>query len=53
MLNPETEREPAHPRTDTETPKQIVSRPVDRRGIVTAAVPLVSIGGIATAYGFL
>ena len=53
MVNPEIEREPAHPRTDTETPKEIVARPVDWRGIVTAAVPLVAIGGIATAYGFL
>jgi hypothetical protein len=53
VVNPETESEPVRPRSDTETVKQTAGRPVDRRGIVTAAVPLFVLGGIATAYGFL
>ncbi len=45
--------EAARPRSDTEMVKQTVARRVDWRGVVAAALPLVALGGIATAYGFL
>ena len=53
MVNPEIESERVRPRSDTATVKQTADRPVDWRGILTAAVPLIVLGGIATAYGFL
>jgi len=53
MVNPEIESERAGPRSDTGTGKNTAARRVDRRRIVTAAVPLFVLGGIATAYGFL
>ena len=37
---------------DTATVKHRAAR-VDRRGVVTVAVPMIMLGGIATAYGFL
>jgi hypothetical protein len=53
MVNPETELERLGPRSDTEAVNQTTGRDVDRRGVVAATVPLLLLGGIATAYGFL
>ena len=53
MVNPEIESERAGGRSDTETVKNAAARRVERRRVVTAAVPLFVLGGIATAYGFL
>src|SRR6266568_5478351 len=53
MVTPEPESERVRPRSDTATVKQTADRPVDWRGILTAAAPLFVLGGIATAYGFL
>src|SRR5947207_12362682 len=53
MLNPETEAERAFPQSDTGTVKLTAARLVDWRKAVAAAVPLLVLGGIATAYGFL
>jgi hypothetical protein len=52
-VNPEIESESARPRSDTVTVRETVARRADWRGVVTAAVPLVALGGFATAYGFL
>src|SRR5437867_1395877 len=52
MVNPEIESELAGPRSDTETLKNAATLSVDRR-VATAAAPLLVLGAIATAYGFL
>jgi len=53
MVNPEIDSEPARPRSAVETVKQSAARRVDRWEVIRAAVPLLVLGGIATAYGFL
>ena len=53
MVNPEIASEPLRPRSDAKSVQQTPARPVDWRGVVTAAVPLSVLGGIATAFGFL
>ena len=51
-MHSETDAEPARPRSDTETIAVSV-RWVDRSGVLTAFLPLLLLGGIATAYGSL
>jgi hypothetical protein len=51
-VHSETDAEPARPRSDTETHAASV-RSVDWSGVLTAALPLLLLGGIATAYGSL
>ena len=53
MVSHQIESEAARPRSDTEVLKETVARRVDWRGVIAAALPLVALGGIATAYGFL
>jgi hypothetical protein len=53
MVSPEFRQEPAHHPTSAEPVLETTARGVKRSALVAAAVPLVLLAGIATAYGFL
>ena len=52
-MNPEIGPEPARPRPGPEPVERTATRRVDWGGVVVAAVLLVVLAGVATAYGFL
>jgi len=53
MVNPQVESEPGRPRSESKPMTRRLAHRVDWPGVIAAAAPVVVLGGVATAYGFL
>ena len=53
MVNPQVESEPGRPQSESKPMTRRLAHRVDWPGVIAATAPVVVLGGVATAYGFL